>query len=82
MKLNLTEDWRVWWKLNSAQVMAFWAALGGIIVMAWPVAQWALDSVLPHNPLWRIPFALGTAAVTFGSFFYARFRKQEVKKNG
>ena len=65
-----------WWKLHSAQVMAFWALLGGVIVAMWPVAHWALDQVLPDEPLWRIPFAVLVSAATFGSFLYARMRPQ------
>ncbi|MGX7895450.1 hypothetical protein [Tsuneonella sp. HG222] len=65
-----------WLKCNSVQVMAVWSVLGGIIVAMWPVAHWALDEVLPDDPLWRIPFAVVVSAVTFGSYFYARLRPQ------
>jgi hypothetical protein len=69
-------------KLNSVQVMAFWSALGGIIVAMWPVAQWAITELLPHGPL-RIAFAVMVSAVTFGSYVYARCRPQpKLKSNG
>ena len=74
--MRFTDEIHSWWKLRSAQVMAFWAVLGGVIVAMWPVAQWALNEVLPRDPLYRIPFALAVAGVTFGSFLYARLRKQ------
>ena len=76
MRLQFIDDCRHWWKLNSNQVAAFWALLGGVIVAMWPVAQWALNEILPRDPLWRIPFAAATVAVTFGSFLYARLRSQ------
>lgn len=67
---------RQWYKLWSVRTMAFWALLGGVMIQAWPVVQWALNEALPHDPLWRIPFAILTAAVTFGSFLAARLLAQ------
>lgn len=74
--MKLTDGWRHWWKLNSAQVMAFWSILGGVVIAAWPVMHWFLDTVIPDEGPWRWAMALGVAAVTFSSFFVARFRQQ------
>lgn len=69
-------------RLNSVQVMAFWSALGGIIVAMWPVASWAINELLPHGPL-RIAFAVIVSGVTFGSYVYARLRVQpKLASNG
>lgn len=54
-----------------------WSGVGAGIVLIWPVAQWVLDQILPENPLWRIPFALATLAITAGSMLFARAVKQE-----
>lgn len=64
-----------WWKLHSVQIMAFWAALGGVIVAMWPVAHYLLDKIIPDGP-WRIGMAALVSAVTFGSMLYARTRPQ------
>jgi hypothetical protein len=76
MKFELIEDCRQWWRLGSVWTMGLWAVLGGVIVQIWPVAQWALNEVLPHDPLWRIPFAVLTVSVTFGSMLFARLKMQ------
>jgi hypothetical protein len=70
-------DWRHWWKLNSNQVAAFWAALGGIIVAGAPVFLWWLNMLLTPLPFWQRALVGGAvSAVTFGSYVYARVRPQ------
>lgn len=77
MKIQLIDECKaLWWRLASVRVMAFWGVLGAVIVQMWPVAQWALNEILPHNPLWRIPFAALTMGLTFGSMLFARLKSQ------
>jgi hypothetical protein len=76
MTNGFVNECRAWWRLGSIWTMGFWAALGSVIVAIWPVAHWAFDTILPRYPLWRIPFAAATFAVTFGSMFYARMKAQ------
>ena len=77
MKIELVDHW--WTILRRSSVAwaaSAWGGIGALIVMIWPVAQWAFDQVLPRDPLWRIPFALATLAVTAGSMLFARAVKQ------
>jgi hypothetical protein len=82
VKLDLIDEARTWWKLNSIQVGAFWALLGGVIVTIWPVASWGLNMVLGGAPLWvRALAGSSVTIVTGGSYIYARLRAQ-AKPNG
>lgn len=72
--MGIVKKAREWWKLASVKAMAFWSALGGVIVMMWPVAQWGFNQILPDNIWWRSLFAIATVAVTFSSMLYARLK--------
>lgn len=79
----LIAECRLWWRFASTWAMAFWAALGGIIVAMWPVASWYLNQIIPDGPL-RVALGGLVTAVTFGSMLFARLRKQpklEEKRN-
>ena len=77
MNLNLVEHWGTVLRRSAVTwAIGFWGAVGSVIIMVWPVAQWAFDEVLPENPLWRVPFALATFAVTVGSVVFARLKRQ------
>jgi hypothetical protein len=77
MKIELVDHW--WTVLRRSAVSwaaGAWGGVGALIIMIWPVAQWAFDQILPDNPLWRVPFALAVLAITAGSMLFARAVKQ------
>lgn len=62
--MELIAECRSWWKLWSVRLAAIAGVLSGVIVAAWPVAHWLINSFIPDGPL-RIVMGVALGTIVF-----------------